>query len=129
MEVTGVVFPGSPFGSPNHYLIWTRGNSPLTAQLFSPVLVDAETGKLTKVVRMPWYLRTLEVSRPLHFGDYGGLPLKIIWTLLDLVTIVVLGSGVYLWLSRRKSPIEARIADLELVEAASEPSTVQVVAE
>jgi len=36
----------------------------------------------------------------LHFGDYGGLPLKIIWALLDLVTITVLGSGLYLWLRR-----------------------------
>jgi len=42
------------------------------------------------------------VSQPLHFGDYGGLPLKIIWALLDIVTIVVLGSGLYLWLDRRQ---------------------------
>ena len=56
---------------------------------------------------MPWYLRALEVSRPLHFGDYGGWPLKIIWALFDLVTIVVLGSGLYLWLSRRASSEEA----------------------
>ncbi len=62
---------------------------------------------------MPWYLRTLEVARPLHFGDYGGLPLKIIWALLDLVTIAVLGSGLYLWLARRKSPVEQQIAELE----------------
>lgn len=33
------------------------------------------------------------------------MPLKVIWILLDLVTIVVLVSGVYLWLSRRGSPI------------------------
>ena len=51
---------------------------------------------------LPWYLRTLQVSRPLHFGDYGGLPLKIIWALLDLATIVVLASGIYLWLGKRR---------------------------
>jgi hypothetical protein len=33
------------------------------------VLVDAQTGVLAGVVVMPWYLRALEVSRPLHFGD------------------------------------------------------------
>ncbi|MDB5973481.1 MAG: putative rane protein [Nevskia sp.] len=43
------------------------------------------------------------MSRPLHFGDYGGLPLKLIWALLDLVTIAVLGSGLYLWLAWRRS--------------------------
>jgi uncharacterized iron-regulated membrane protein len=103
MAVTSIVFPGSPFGSPYHYLLWARGSSTLTSQLFSPVLVDALTGRFTAVVNMPWYLRALEVSRPLHFGDYGGLPLKILWALLDLITIVVLGSGLYLWVARRKT--------------------------
>jgi uncharacterized iron-regulated membrane protein len=107
MVANSVIFPGSPFGSPYHYLIWTRGRQPLTARLFSPVLVDARSGRLASVIEMPWYLRALEVSRPLHFGDYGGLPLKILWALFDLVTIVVLGSGLYLWLSRRSSSQEA----------------------
>jgi uncharacterized iron-regulated membrane protein len=30
------------------------------------------------------------------------MPLKIIWALLDALTIIVLGTGVYLWLRRRK---------------------------
>ncbi|MNT63568.1 hypothetical protein D3C72_2013950 [compost metagenome] len=88
-----------------------RGDSPLTSKLNTPVLVDGKTGELTTVARMPWYLTALEVSRPLHFGDYGGLPLKIIWALLDLVTIVVLASGLYLWLARRRAT-EARINEL-----------------
>src|SRR5690349_20150250 len=109
MIANSVVFPGSPFGSPYHYLVWTKGREPLTARLFSPALVDARTGRLTSVVNMPWYLRALELSRPLHFGDYGGMPLKILWTLLDLVTIIVLGSGLYLWLSRRTSSDAAEV--------------------
>jgi uncharacterized iron-regulated membrane protein len=114
MVVTGLTFPGSPFGTPYHYTIWAKGGTPLTGRLFSPILVDARSGELTSVLAMPWYLRALEVSRPLHFGDYGGLPLKIIWSLLDLVTIVVLGSGLYLWLSRRKSPIEVSLDEIDL---------------
>jgi uncharacterized iron-regulated membrane protein len=102
---TSVVFPGSPFGTPYHYVVWTKGKEPLLSRLFSPVLVDAASGKLVAEVAMPWYLRALELSRPLHFGDYGGLPLKVIWLLLDLVTIVLLGSGLYLWLSRQPSSL------------------------
>jgi uncharacterized iron-regulated membrane protein len=103
MVVTSAVFPGAEFGSPYHYMLWTKGREPLTSRLFSPVLVDARGGALEGAVAMPWYLRALELSRPLHFGDYGGLPLKIIWLLLDIVTITVLGSGVYLWFSRGRS--------------------------
>jgi len=81
MHVAAVIYPGNPFGSPHHYLLWGHGKTPLAERLFSPVLVDARTGDLTAVVQMPLYLRALEISRPLHFGDYGGLPLKIIWAL------------------------------------------------
>lgn len=102
MTVVSVVYPGDPFGSPYHYLLWAKGSTALTSRLFNPVLVDARTGRLAAVVKMPVYLRALEVSRPLHFGDYGGTPLKIIWVLFDLVAIVVLISGVYLWVVRRK---------------------------
>lgn len=101
MNLTSIVFPGNKFGSPTHYLIWAKGNSPLTRRLFTPVLVDGSTGLLAAVVRMPWYLRALEVSRPLHFGDYGGLPMKILWVALDVITLIVLGSGLYLWFARR----------------------------
>ena len=62
---------------------------------------------------MPWYVKALKLSQPLHFGDYGGMPLKIIWALLDIATIVVLASGLYLWLSRRRSPLEERLAEIE----------------
>lgn len=102
MTVVSVVYPGNAFGSPYHYLLWAKGNEPFTSRLFSPVLVDARNGKLEAVVKMPIYLRALEVSRPLHFGDYGGIPLKIIWAVFDIIAIVVLISGVYLWVVRRK---------------------------
>jgi uncharacterized iron-regulated membrane protein len=49
---------------------------------------------------LPWYLTALLVSQPLHFGDYGGMPMKVLWALLDLATILVLGSGVYLWVRK-----------------------------
>ncbi|GAA4344219.1 hypothetical protein GCM10023144_47730 [Pigmentiphaga soli] len=80
-----------------------KGVTPLTSRMFTPLLVDAGTGEPAALLDMPWYLRALELSRPLHFGDYGGLPLKLIWVLLDLATIAVLGSGLYLWLARRRA--------------------------
>ncbi len=110
-DVSFIAFPGNAFGSPHHYIAWMRGATPLTSKMNTPVLIDGRTGELTTVAKMPWYLTALELSRPLHFGDYAGLPLKIIWAVLDLITIVVLVSGLYLWLARRRAT-EARIAEL-----------------
>lgn len=112
-----VAFPGTPFTSPHHYAFFMRGNTPLTSRLYTPVLVDASTGQLTDSRNLPWYVTALLVSQPLHFGDYGGIPLKVIWTLFDIATIIVLGSGLYLWLSRRKAPIEEELDALVEAEA------------
>ena len=112
MEPSFIAFPGTQFSSQHHYAVFMRGTTPLTARLLKPALVDASTGELTDMREMPLYVKTLLVSQPLHFGDYGGVPLKIIWTLLDLISIVILGSGLYLWLSRRKVPLQKRLDEL-----------------
>lgn len=98
--VTSIIFPSASFSNPQHYLVWTQGDTHLTARLFSAALVDARTGHLAATVRMPGYLLAMQVSRPLHFGDFGGLPLKLVWAALDGLLIVLLASGAYLWAGR-----------------------------
>jgi uncharacterized iron-regulated membrane protein len=110
--VSFIAWPGSFFSSKHHFAVFMRGDTPLTQRLIKPALVDAQTGKLTDIQEMPLYVKTLFLSQPLHFGDYGGLPLKIVWALLDLAAIVVLSTGLYLWLARRRAPAEQRLAEL-----------------
>jgi uncharacterized iron-regulated membrane protein len=120
MRLSALVFPNPIFGSPRHYLVWAEGNTPVTSRMETPTLIDVETGSLTMSGGLPWYLRILELSRPLHFGDYGGLPLKIIWGIFDIALIVVLTSGIYLWLSRRRTPLEDELDRLVKLEMPSE---------
>lgn len=100
MTLQFVAFPGSDYSTDNHYAVFFHGDTPLTEHLTTPALIDARTGELSAIAPVPWYVKALSLSQPLHFGDYGGLPLKILWALLDLITIVVLGSGLYLWLGK-----------------------------
>jgi uncharacterized iron-regulated membrane protein len=100
MRVGFVAFPGTPFSSAHHYGIFMHGAEAFSARLYKPVLVDAATGEITDRRELPWYLTALLVSQPLHFGDYGGQPMKFLWALLDLATIVILVTGLYLWLKR-----------------------------
>jgi len=109
MAPSFMAFPGSTFSSDHHYTLFMHGSTPLTSRIGTPVLVDAETSEFTDSRAMPWYVTALFISQPLHFGDYGGMPMKIIWAVLDVITIVVLGSGLYLWLTHRKRPAEDRI--------------------
>ena len=100
MTLQFVAFPGSGFSTSAHFAIFLHGRTPLTKRLITPVLVNASTGEFAGLRHMPWYAEALSLSRPLHFGDYGGLPLKIVWALMNILTIIVLVSGLYLWLAR-----------------------------
>jgi Uncharacterized iron-regulated membrane protein len=102
MDPAIVAFPRSGISTSHHFVVFMRGGTPFTARLLKPVLIDAASAEVTDSRTPPWYLTTLLLSQPLHFGDYGGMPLRIIWALLDVVSIVVLSSGLYLWFAKRR---------------------------
>jgi uncharacterized iron-regulated membrane protein len=108
MKVTTVAMPGTMFAGGHHYNVFLSGDQPLASKLVMPVLINAADGSLSEKRELPLYAKALFLSKPLHFGDYGGMPLKIIWAVLDAITLGVLGSGLYLRLARRR-PAPARV--------------------
>ena len=111
-------FPGGAWSSGHHYAIFFQGDRPVTQHLLTPALVDAATGELTDARTMPVINQALMMSKPLHFGDYGGLPLKLIWAALTLGTIWVLWTGIMLWLRRKPGEVERRIEEIRSGAAA-----------
>ena len=105
-------FPGGDWSTARHYAVFFQGDRPLTENLLTPALIDAETGALVDARSMPALNQALMMSKPLHFGDYGGLPLKVVWALLTLATIWVLWTGVLLWWRRSPGEIERRVAEI-----------------
>lgn len=116
MQADFIAFPGTRFSSEHHYAVFLKGNTHLTAHLATPVLIDARTLQVTAVVERPWYMDALGMSQPLHFGDYGGMPMKILWAVLDVLTIIVLGSGVYLWWVRRRAARSVSVVQTQVAQ-------------
>ncbi len=110
-EPSFIAFPGTRFSSEHHYAVFMKGSTHLTSHLLTPVLIDASDLKVTAIVNSPWYLDALLLSQPLHFGDYGGMPMKILWGILDVLTIIVLGSGLYLWWVRRRAAATVNVGE------------------
>ena len=131
-RVAFLYFPNDHWGSPYHYMIFTTGATSYTTHWYTPALVDAATGQLTAVAAVPWYIRLLQLAHPLHSGNYGGLPLKILWAVLDVVTIGMIVSGSYLWLLRKRpaSPNISQqmlaVSELSATKAPQPQSTWQI---
>jgi uncharacterized iron-regulated membrane protein len=107
-----VSYPGTGYSGQHHYGVFMKGNTELNARNYQPVLVDAETSRLTAVPDWPMTLSLMYLTQPLHYGNYAGLTLKIVWGIFDIIAIVLLISGLYLWLGRRGTSLSLRVREV-----------------
>lgn len=112
-NISFMAYPGNDFASSSHFVAFMQGDTPLTSKLLTPILIDAKTGEYVDKREMPWYVSALMLSQPLHFGDYGGIPLKVLWAILDIIAIIVLFSGLYLWYKARHVSFEVWLAKVQ----------------
>lgn len=98
MKLGFMAFPGNDFAGPAQFVAFMRGDGPLTSRLLAPLLIDAAGGQVLDCRELPGYVSALLLAKSLHFGDYGGLPLKLAWVLLDVACIALIASGIYVWL-------------------------------
>lgn len=113
-RASAMYFPDTQYATTRHYTVLLFGEKGLQKRLFKIALVDATTGALAAMRELPWYMKAINLSQPLHFGDYGGLPLKILWTACTWLTLFITGNGAWLWWSRRKRRAQPAVAAQEV---------------
>lgn len=96
-----IAFPGTELSGKRHYMALLNGTKGYDNKLFEIVVIEAATGLVSDSRPAPWYLKVILLSEPLHFGDYGGLPLKLLWLACSFLTLFIVGNGAWLWWSRR----------------------------
>jgi uncharacterized iron-regulated membrane protein len=100
--IGSMIYPGTNFSTPRHYIALLGGTEGLEERLFSIAAIDAMTGEVALTREPPLYLNAISLSEPLHFGDYGGLPLKLLWTACTWLTLFITANGAWLWWDRRR---------------------------
>jgi hypothetical protein len=81
MAITSVVYPGSPFGSPHHYVVWAKGATPLMSRLFNPVLVDARSGSRLRTLPVDVEAKVTDPRAPRRArSDRGIEHIMKVWT-------------------------------------------------
>jgi uncharacterized iron-regulated membrane protein len=100
-DVVTAIFPGTEFSTPRHYTVLLVGEG-IDERLFRVAAIDAATGEVSASVGMPAYIKAITLAEPLHFGDYGGLALKLLWTACTWLTLFITANGAWLWWDRRR---------------------------
>ena len=98
--VRWIYFPGQLQGE-HHYAAIAYEAGYFFSRLPHVALIDAYSGKLSRVVDIPWFIEAVYVSQPLHFGDFGGLALRIVYSVLGLSSGTLAITGFILYLRRR----------------------------
>lgn len=101
-RVSAVVFPDTEFSTQRHYTVLVNATTGLEERLFHAGLVDAQNADVAAMLEMPAYMKAILIAQPLHFGDYGGLPLKLLWTVCTWLTLFITANGAWLWWDRRR---------------------------
>lgn len=109
-DLAFIAYPGNSYATARHYTVGTRGHTEISQRVLAIALVDAESGRVVETTGMPWYVTALLMSGPFHFGDYGGLPLQILWAFFTLVTGAVTVTGFVVWLRRSRARDGASLA-------------------
>lgn len=95
--------------------------NPLRSPYGSTAGYDAQTGELkssTDIRTAGLWTQVVDMFVPLHYGTFGGLPVKIIWALGGLTPGVLAVSGFSIWWLRRGrkwttgTPARPRVAPL-----------------
>lgn len=74
---------------------------------YSNLQVNLPSGEVQAVsfVRdQPWYKRAITILKPLHFGDYAGLAVKLLYSFFGLMPGLLAISGFFIWRLRNKMP-------------------------
>ncbi len=79
--------------------------NPLSSAYSSYVTFNQHTGQVVKVFNISQQTFTVQADKamyPLHFGNYGGLTVKIIYSLFGLTPSVLAITGFLLWWRQRR---------------------------
>lgn len=97
-ELDFIAFPDTEFSPPNRFVtLFKRDGESLLA------VSHAENGTLEKLVELPWYLRVLIASEPLHFGNFAGIAGRILWTMMSFLTLLIPISGYRIFINKKRS--------------------------
>ncbi|MBI2424394.1 MAG: PepSY domain-containing protein [Candidatus Hydrogenedentes bacterium] len=98
IPVRSVSYPGELQG-PWHYMVFHTQPHSLTSFIPAITLVPVADPQERQVLPIPLWVAAVLISVPFHFGNFGGLGVKVVYCIFGLSAGLLSVSGAYLTLS------------------------------
>jgi len=93
--------------------------NPLNSEYASSVTFNRNSGDFMSsydIRSAPFLSVFLDSFRPLHFGLFGGMAVRVLWCVAGLMPLILSFTGVYLWLVRHKKKRAKKLRLQKLAE-------------
>jgi len=103
-KITYTTFPCEQYIHFTFYGDVGTGN-PLNSEYASSVTFNRNSGEHMSsydIRTAPFLSVFLDSFRPLHFGLFGGMAVRVLWCVVGLMPLILSFTGVYMWFVRRK---------------------------
>jgi uncharacterized iron-regulated membrane protein len=110
LAITAIYLPYEP-GNP--VIVQGQWRAWLVRERTNAVFLDPVTGSIVgkRIAHdMGVGERIVHTADPLHFGNFGGLAVKLIWVVFGLLLTAMAGSGAYIYVKRTKMAVSSGIS-------------------
>lgn len=104
--IDNVAFPGGYQGK-NYYLVFHKNTGAIAKYIPVLSLIPVADPAAAEPLAMPLWVKAIMICFPLHFGNFAGFGLKMVYSLFGLTSGVLTATGAVLtasrWAGRRKA--------------------------
>ena len=124
-----------PDGIPTELRLPEGSKAPVDLRLRRPgdlslsgnhVYIEPSTGTVLAVSReadQPLAARIFGAFAPIHYGEFGGLPIKVLWSILGLIPSVLFATGLITWWRPARPKTSAAVQEELALAGSARPET------
>lgn len=91
-----LAYPGNDYAPDDYFTVTLKGSPHTGAYKQKTVFFNAKNGQYIEETT-PWYMAFFYWARAFHFGDTGGLFMKLFWGLVATISLLIPVSGLKMW--------------------------------
>lgn len=124
MEISDIYAPGGYYSKAYFYVQARPVEPPHNVRPWA-ALVDPQTAQILDIQALPLFSRIMRITYPMHFGNFGGWPVRVAFTLFALTSGFLSVTAYVMYIAKWRRKRRMQKANTNETVRASKPSIPQ----